>query len=63
MNRDHATHHLGEILLPPDVEPAPRPAFYGVTPHHQPISPADTKRFLDRTAHQPGHTFTESGRS
>jgi hypothetical protein len=50
----------GELVL---LEPAPRPWFSGPFPYHQPPCGFDDKQFLDRTELQPGHTFTESGRS
>lgn len=51
----------GELVF--DLEPAPRPWFSGPFPYHQPPCGFDDQKFLDRTELQPGHTFTERGRS
>lgn len=53
----------GDTYLAVNVEPAPRPWFSGPFPYHQPPRGFDEQKFLDRTELQPGHTFTERGRS
>lgn len=74
MNADRFAHDRTEFTLPEGVdfwegdgplavEPAPRPWFSGPFPYHQPPCGFDEQKFLDRTELQPGHTFTERGRS